>query len=137
MVNKLFISIFAVLIISGVVFADQFRTIRSNGKLELSHKPAYTVVSLAANTVTPNVLLGTVFITGINSGSTAITGFSNVEIGNIITVVGNASTTVNATTIADSGAFKLNGAFTASANHSIRVFVRGSGDYVELCRSAN
>lgn len=62
MLNKLFISIFAVLMISGVVFADQFTTIRSNKKLDLSHKQTYTVFSVTAKTVTPDVLLGTVSV---------------------------------------------------------------------------
>ena len=126
-----------ILLASSFSFADQFRTVRTNGKLELSKRPAFAVQTLTAGQTTPNVASGTVIITGINTGATAIVGFSNVIAGNILHIVGNASTTSNATTIADSGAFKLNGAYTATANHTLTLFVRGTGDYVELGRSSN
>jgi hypothetical protein len=126
-----------ILLASSFSFADQFRTVRTNGKLELSKQPAFAVQTLTAGQTTPNVASGTIIITGINTGATAITGFSNVIAGNIIRIVGNSSTTSNATTIADSGAFKLNGAYTATANHTLTLFVRGTGDYVELGRSSN
>jgi hypothetical protein len=129
--------ILSALLVGGDVSADEFRTVRTNGKLYLSKQPAFAVQTLTAGQTTPNIANGTVIITGINTVATAITGFSNPIAGNILYIVGNASTTSNATTIADSGAFKLNGAFTAAANHTLTLFVRGNGDYVELKRSSN
>lgn len=129
--------ILSALLVSGDVSADEFRTVRTNGKLYLSKQPAFAVQTLTAGQTTPNIASGTVIITGINTGATAIAGFSNPIAGNILHIVGNASTTSNATTIADSGAFKLAGAFTASANDTLTLFVRGDGDYVELDRSDN
>jgi hypothetical protein len=124
--------------IGSSVFADQFRTISDvTGKLTLSRQPAETVVSMTAGQTIPNVALGTVFVTGINTGATAIAGLSNAITGNVITIVGKSTTTSNATTIADSAPFYLNGAFTASANSVLRLLIRGASDYVELGRSAN
>lgn len=126
-----------ILFASSFSYADQFRTVRTNGKLELSKQPAFAVQTLTAGQTTPNIASGTVIVTGINTGATAIAGFSNPIAGNILYIVGNASTTSNATTIADSGAFKLAGAFTAAANDTLTLLVRGDGDYVELDRSDN
>jgi len=136
-VKKFTLILSLILFASSFSYGDQFRTVRTNGKLELSKQPAFAVQTLTAGQTTPNVASGTVIITGINTGATAIAGFSNVIAGNTIHIVGNASTTSNATTIADSGAFKLNGAYTATANHTLTLFVRGDGDYVELGRSSN
>lgn len=118
------------------VQADEFRTIRStNGKLVKSENPAFTVVSLSANDATPNITEGLIFVTGINTSATAILDFENPVVGNIITIVGNASTTTNATTIADSGNFDLASAFVASANNVLTVYVNADNDYVEISRS--
>jgi hypothetical protein len=136
MKNMLF-SLALVLILVVSVSADQFRTVRTNGKLVLSKSPAFAVQTISAGATSVNLSSGTVVVTGINTGSTAITAFSNAVAGQIIYIVGNASTTSNATTIADSGAFKLSASFTASADDSLTLFVRGSGDYVELSRSNN
>jgi len=122
---------------SSSVHADQFRTVRVNGKQVISKQPAFAVQTLTAGQTVPSLANGTVIITGINTSATAITGFTGAIAGNIIQIVGGAATTSNATTIADSGAFKLNGAYTATANHTLTLFVRGNGDYVELGRSSN
>lgn len=136
--NKLFAALVAALALCSPAFADQFRTISNvTGKLTLTRQPAETVVNLSAGATTPNVALGTVFVTGINTGATAITGFSNAITGNVITIVGKSTTTSNATTIADSAPFRLSAAFTASANNVIRILVRGASDYVEIGRSSN
>lgn len=137
--NSKFLSFaFCVIALSCSISADQFRTISDvTGKLTLSRQPAETIVSLTAGQTTPNVALGTIFVTGINIGATAISGFSNAIPGNIITIIGKSTTTSNATTIADSAPFYLAGAFTASANHSIQLLVRGATDYVEIGRSSN
>jgi hypothetical protein len=130
------------LVVSAIFFsstanADEFRTVRVNGKQVISKQPAFAVQTLTAGQTVPNLANGTVIITGINTSATAITGFTGAIAGNIIQIVGNAATTSNATTIADSGAFKLAGAFTATANHTLTLFVRGNGDYVELGRASN
>ena len=130
------------LVVSAIFFsstanADQFRTVRVNGKQVISKQPAFAVQTLTAGQTTPNLASGTIIITGINTGATAITGFTGAIAGNIIHIVGGAATTSNATTIADSGAFKLNGAYSAAANHTLTLFVRGNGDYVELARASN
>lgn len=127
----------AVFFSSYAAHADQFRTVRVNGKQALSKQPAFAVQTLTAGQTVPNLASGTVIITGINTSATAITGFTGAIAGNIIHIVGGAATTSNATTIADSGAFKLHGAYTATANHTLTLFVRGNADYVELGRSSN
>ena len=138
MKNNFFYVAICLIGLSCSVFADQFRTISDvSGKLTLSRQPAETIVSLTAGETTPNVALGTIFVTGINIGATAISGFSNAIPGNIITIIGKSTTTSNATTIADSAPFYLAGTFTASANHSIQLLVRGATDYVEIGRSSN
>lgn len=139
MKSKLFVLGFFLSVLSfSQVSADQFRTIRdTSGKLEVSRNPAYTVQSLAAGTTIPNLSNGTILVTGINTGATAISGFSNAVTGNIVRIIGKSTTTSNATTIADSAPFYLAGAFTASANNSITILIRGASDYVELSRSAN
>lgn len=128
---------FSAVFFSSYAHADQFRTVRVNGKQVISKQPAFAVQTLTAGQTVPNLASGTVIITGINTSATAITGFTGAIAGNIIYVVGGATTTSNATTIADSGAFKLNGAYTATANHTLTLFVRGNGDYVELGRASN
>lgn len=128
---------FSAVFFSSSVHADQFRTVRVNGKQVISRQPAFAVQTLTAGQTLPNLASGTVIITGINTGTTAITGFTGAIAGNIIQIVGGAATTSNATTIADSGAFKLNGTYTATANHTLTLFVRGNADYVELGRSSN
>jgi len=128
---------FSAVFFSSYAHADQFRTVRVNGKQVISRQPAFAVQTLTAGQAVPNLANGTVIITGINTSATAITGFTGAIAGNIIHIVGGATTTSNATTIADSGAFKLNGAYTATANHTLTLFVRGNADYVELGRSSN
>jgi hypothetical protein len=136
-VKKFTLILSLILFASSFATADQFRTVRTNGKLALSKQPAFAVQTLTAGHTTPNIATGTVLITGINTGATEIAGFSNVIAGNVVHIVGGATTTSNATTITDSGAFKLSAAFVASANNTLTLFVRGDGDYVELGRSSN
>ena len=133
---KLLIVFYSV-IFCGFISADEFRTVRTTGQLALSKYPAYAVQNLAAGQVTPNVSLGTVMVTGINVGQTTLSGFTNQLAGNVLHIIGNASTTSNATMIPDSGAFKLSAEFVASANNSLTLLVRSSGDYVEIGRSTN
>jgi hypothetical protein len=121
----------------SATYADQFRTIRTTGKLALSKNPAYEVQTLSAGATNVNVANGLVVVTGLNTGATAITTFTNMLPGNIVTIVGNSATTRNATTIADSGSFKLSAAFTASANKVLRLLVVSSGNYVEVGRGDN
>lgn len=134
---KHLLTLFFIVALAVGTFADEFRTIRPNGILVRSKNPGYAVQTLTAGQTTPNIASGTVIVTGINTGATAIAGFDNAVVGNVITIIGNSATTSNATTIADSGAFKLSAAFTASANKSLTVVVRAAGDYVEIGRGDN
>lgn len=134
-VRKLIIPILA-LCIASTVYADQFRTVRA-GKAILTKSPAFEVQTLAAGATTVDLSKGVVVITGINTGPTAISSFSNSYPGQVITIVGNPSTQSNATTVADSGSFKLSGNFTAQATHSLSILVVSSSNFIELSRSSN
>lgn len=136
LVGTLFLLV-GILVPSFLIKADQFRTIRTTGKLALSKNPAYALQTLSAGATNVDVSKGLVVVTGLNTSATALSTFTNMLPGNIVTIVGNPSTTSNATTIADSGSFKLSAAFTASANKALRLLVVASGNYVEVGRGDN
>jgi hypothetical protein len=77
-------------------------------------KPTITIV---ADDTTPAVASGNNYKTTANTGATAITDFTGSQDGQIIHVRGGSST--NASTIADSGNFRLVSAMTLNANASI------------------
>lgn len=87
---------------------------------------------IAANDATPDVSVGTTFITSANSSATAITDLDNPVVGSTITILGGSDT--NSSTIADSGNFTLTAAMTLSLGSFITLFVRADNDYVELAR---
>ncbi len=126
--------------VTGLVFADQFRVINgSTGKLVLTTQPqvGLATVLLAAGTVTANCITANVLITNINAAATTLNALSNVTAGQIITIVGNTSTTVNPTVVVDSGNFKLAGDFTASADDTLTLYAVSSSLFVELTRANN
>ena len=137
MIKKIFFTLAAVLALAACAYADEFRTIRTTGKLERSKYPAQALQTLAAGATNVSLAEGLVVVTGINTGATAISTFTNMLPGNIVYIVGNSATTSNATTIADSGSFKLSAAFTASSNKSLTLLVVASGNYVEIGRGDN
>ena len=112
--------------------ADKTRIVRNNKLVKVDLHDQKTI---AADDTTPDVSVGDVFITSANTGATAITDLDNPRVGSIIHLLGGSST--NASTIADSGNFKLSAAITLNADTVITLFVRADNDYVELSRSVN
>lgn len=90
------------------------------------------VITIPDGDTTPDVQDGRVFKTANTSGATAITDFDNAFDGQVITVIiGDANTS-----IADSGNFKLAGAFSPNADDVIQL-VHSGGIWFEVSRSAN
>jgi hypothetical protein len=79
---------------------------------------------------TPDVSGGNVFVTSANGQATAITDLDNPTPGQVIIIMGGSDT--NSSTIADSGNFALNGAWTAALDDSIMLLVQADNDYVEI-----
>jgi len=96
---------------------------------------SYKVVTLAANTTTPDVSQGNIFITSANTQATTITDLLNPTVGQIVTFIGGSDT--NPTTINDGGYFKLSGTMTLGLDDSITLLVKAPQYYVELSRSTN
>lgn len=96
---------------------------------------APAVTQLAANAATIDASVGGDFITQANSGVTAISAINNGIKGQTITIAGGSST--NATTIADSGVFKINGAITLNANTTIILKTYDGTNWLEMSRSVN
>jgi len=113
--------------------AQDFRSVIS-GKLEKSPLK-FEQQTIAADDTTPDVSGGTVFVTSANTGATAITDLDNVEVGQVVIIIGGSDT--NSSTIADSGNFNLSAAFTASQDDVLGLYVQADNDYVELFRSNN
>jgi len=86
----------------------------------------------AADDATPDVSVGTQFITSANTAATEITDLDNPVVGSTITILGGSNT--NSSTIADGGNFSLTAAMTLSLGSFITLFVRADDDYVELSR---
>lgn len=90
---------------------------------------------IPANDATPSAANHNWLQTGINTGATAITDIDDVEVGQYVVIRGNTGT---ASTIADSGAFDLDGAITLSENVEITLYKKaaaGNGRFVEIERS--
>ncbi len=86
--------------------------------------------------VTPDVSGGNFFITSSNTGATAITDLDNPRAGQLICLIGGSAT--NSSTIADGGAkFKLSGAWTASVDETLILYVKEDDYYIEFSRSTN
>lgn len=87
---------------------------------------------IAADDATPDVSVGTQFITSANTVATAITDLDNPVVGSTITILGGSD--ADSSTIADGGNFSLTAAMTLSLGSFITLFVRDDDDYVELSR---
>ncbi|MHC1707409.1 MAG: hypothetical protein AB9842_07795 [Bacteroidales bacterium] len=94
---------------------------RADGKfIEVQRITATSEFVMFANDdATPDVTGGSSFITGVNTGATAITNLGNAIYDRVYTLYGNGST--NASTIANSGNFVLSAAMTLSSGHSIKL----------------
>ena len=91
--------------------------------------------TIAADDVTPDVSKANYFVTSANTGATAITDLDLPTVGQEVTICGGSNT--NSSTIADSGNFNLDSAWTASLDSCLVLLVQADNDYVELGRSAS
>ena len=89
-------------------------------------------VNAAANATTLNATYHTSLRTGVNTAPTAITTISNVETGQYVYIRGNKGD--NPSTIADAGHFDLSAAITLTENMLIKLYKRGTNDFVEIQR---
>lgn len=87
----------------------------------------------AADDTTPSVADGSTFMTGDNSGATAITTLDDAVVGSTIIILGGGG--ANASTIADGGEFDLTAAWTATTGAMLTLYVRDVDDFVELERA--
>lgn len=92
-------------------------------------------VNLAPDATTADALDGRLFLTGVNTGATALTDIENAVDGEEYLIKGGGGTS-NATTIAKSGKFsRIKAAITLENGNFIRVFYNASTDkFVELER---
>ncbi|QQV89987.1 hypothetical protein M1M27_gp43 [Cellulophaga phage Ingeline_1] len=88
-------------------------------------------VALEADATTANAENGTHFVTVDNTVATALTDIENALAGEMYVIEGGSDT--NSTTIANSGKFKLDAAFTASEGAKLTVVYNGA-KFIELAR---
>lgn len=94
---------------------------------------APVAIAFTADATTPSLAGGTIFITDENSKATAITNFTDAVLGQVYTIHGAGST--NASTIANTGNFKLTAVITLSAGVWIKLVATSAG-FSEVERSA-
>lgn len=93
------------------------------------------VTSMVADDTTPDVRGTKTLITVANIGATAITALDNGLPGQTVTIqIGNAT---NPPTIADSGNFKLSGAWTPDLDDTLTVNTHNGTQWKQVGRSAN
>jgi len=110
-------------------------TFTSNGPyLSAIYKGVFTAGQgvIAADDDTPDVSVGTQFITSANTGATDITDLDNPVVGSTITIFGGSDT--NSSTITAAGNFSLTALMTLAVGTWIQLYVRADDDYVELAR---
>ena len=107
---------------------------RNDGKfIEISRgSVASDAYQFAADDTTPSVSGATVFVTGSNTGATAITALDDAVVGEVYTIYGNGST--NASTIANSGNFVLTAAMTLSEGTFIKLVKAEDNKFYEVAR---
>jgi len=98
-------------------------------------KISYNKITIAADDTTPDVRYSSWFVTSANSGATAITDLDNPTVGQTVCIYGGSST--NASTIADSGNFKLTAAMTLNLYSNICLYVVADNNYMEISRAVN
>ena len=95
----------------------------------------FDVTTIADGDTTPDVSAGNFFITSSNSGATAISDLDNPRPGQTVYIIGGSNN--NSSTIADAGNFNISGAFTASLDDVIVLFVQADNDYIQIGGSNN
>lgn len=121
--------------IAGGVEVARFTLANSVALFQMLGRSKRARATIAADDVTPSVAAADIFLTSANGGATAITDLDDPVVDQVVTICGGSST--NASTIADSGNFNLTGAFTASLDDCIWLWVQADNDYVELGRVNN
>ena len=91
--------------------------------------------TFAADDATPSVANSRICFTQANSGATAITQLDDGVAGQEVIICGRSAT--NATTIADSGNFKLSAAITLTTDTNIHLVTHDGTTWNEVSRSAN
>lgn len=129
---------------TGVVTLVNAATIdnSTNGTVAITEPTIYLegavkqkACTIADGDATPDVTGCRVLTTSANTGATAITDLDNPVVGAVYTIIGGSAT--NSSTIADSGNFNLNTAFTAAVDDVIHIYVQADNDYIELGRVDN
>lgn len=105
------------------------------GNLLVQKSVRHNIVTLGDGVTEINAALGDIFVTQANTGATEITSITNASPGQVITLIGGSST--NATTISDSGDFKLSGGFTAETSDSLTLTIVDASTFVECARADN
>jgi hypothetical protein len=106
-----------------------------NGDVYIAGAVKLEACTIAADDATPDVAGCAVLTTSANTGATAITDLDNPVVGSIVCILGGSDT--NSSTIADSGNFALSGAFTASLDDVLCLYVQADNDYIELSVTDN
>lgn len=114
----------------AVTGAQTLTGVTTHGAAEIMYP-----ITLAASATTVNAALGNIFVTVANGGATAIDTINNPTTGQYITFVGGSAT--NASTIADSGNFKLTAAMTLGLNDTLTVYIAGATTWIEVGRADN
>jgi hypothetical protein len=91
--------------------------------------------TIADGDATPSVAGGNIFTTSENTGATEITDLDDPIAGQTVTIIGGSDT--NSSTIADGGNFNLSGAWTASLDDVLILYVQADNDYIEIGRVDN
>lgn len=107
---------------------------RADGKfIEVSRTTAAAdSYQFAADAATPSVKGATTFVTGENTGATAITNLADAETGVLYTIHGAGST--NASTIANGGNFVLTKDMTLKSGTFIKLVKGEDGKFYEVAR---
>ena len=107
---------------------------RADGKyIEIGRENASSdALQFAPDETEPSLLDGEVFVTGENTKATAITNFTDAEVGVVYTIYGSGSE--YASTIAAGGNFVLTEAMTLSGGKFIKLAKAADGKFYEVAR---
>ena len=106
-----------------------------NDRFSMNSQLYYAPKTIADGDATPSVAGGNIFTTSANTAATEITDLDNPIAGQTVTIIGGSNT--NSSTIADSGNFNLSGAWTASLDDVLILYVQADNDYIEIGRVDN
>ena len=109
----------------------------SNGTLTLGTGPLIKAqVTIAADVTEPDVSGGNTFTTSAaNTSPTPISDLGNPTVGQYVTLIGGGGTYPSS--IADSGNFNLNVAWSAAVDDVLILYVQADDDYIEVGRVDN